>query len=153
MTLQEQALQIATAEIGHQEEPLGSNWGPHVQKYLASVGIKSPAYWCMGFVYWCFNEAAATLKVINPLPKTGHVLTCAGMASKLHKVSTPQPGDIFILDLGGGHGHTGIVNEVDGDLFTAVEGNSNDDGSRNGIEVCIPKQRKISSIKVFLRYL
>ncbi len=46
-------IQLATLELGHEEIPRGSNWGPHVQKYLLSVGLKFPASWCMAFVYWC----------------------------------------------------------------------------------------------------
>jgi hypothetical protein len=32
--------------------------------------------------------------------------------------------------------HTGIVIEVGSDSFKAIEGNTNDDGVRNGFEVC-----------------
>ena len=35
-------LSIARSQVGNQEMPKGSNWGKHVQKYLASVGITFP---------------------------------------------------------------------------------------------------------------
>ena len=58
-------LQIAQKEVGNKEIPEGSNWGVHVQKYLASVGIKVPASWCMAFVYWCCKEADANTQLIK----------------------------------------------------------------------------------------
>jgi hypothetical protein len=33
--------------------------------------------------------------------------------------------------------HTGIVSGFESELFTTIEGNTNDEGSRNGYEVCI----------------
>jgi hypothetical protein len=61
-------------------------------------------------------------------------------------------GDIFIMDFGGGKGHTGFVTQVIGDRIQTVEGNSNDEGSREGFEVCRkPGGRSISSCKGFLR--
>ncbi|MFI5324859.1 MAG: hypothetical protein ACHQ7H_01375 [Candidatus Rokuibacteriota bacterium] len=50
-----------------------------------------------------------------------------------------RPGMIFVLDSGGGAGHTG------GRLIT-VEGNTNDDGSREGIGVFQRHGRKIAAI-------
>ncbi|HYE59075.1 MAG TPA: CHAP domain-containing protein, partial [Rhodothermales bacterium] len=47
-------------------------------------------------------------------------------------VTQPEPGAIFFHDSGAGLGHCGIVEHVDGDLVTTVEGNSDDGGSREG---------------------
>jgi CHAP domain len=64
----------------------------------------------------------------------------------------PQVGDIFIMDFGGGHGHTGFVTKVYEGRIETLEGNSNADGSREGYEVCSkPNGRPISSIKGFIR--
>jgi hypothetical protein len=69
-----------------------------------------------------------------------------------HKEHTPQVGDIFIMDFGEGKGHTGFVADVVGDHIHTAEGNSNDDGEREGFEVCQKTGgRKISSIKGFIR--
>jgi hypothetical protein len=65
--LKDKALEIAKGEIGKCEIPKGSNWGPHVQVYLASVGIMEPASWCMAFVYWCFATASKAVSLQNPL--------------------------------------------------------------------------------------
>lgn len=146
------ALDIAKTQIGLEEIPRGSNWGINIKKYLASVGIDFPASWCMGFVYWCLNEAAKKKGVKNPLIKTGGVLNQWQNIPVSYKVKTPQPGDIFIMDFGQGHGHTGYVEKVDGNRIETVEGNSNADGSREGYEVCRkPHGRPISSIHGFIR--
>ena len=141
------ALAIAKTQLGQQEKPLGSNWGKPVQDYLKSVGITFPASWCMAFVYWCFNQAVNP----NPLIKTGGVLRAWNEADKKYRATDPQPGDIFIMDFGKGLGHTGIVEKVDTTFIYTIEGNSNDSGSREGIEVT-RKQRPRTKIKGYLRY-
>ena len=68
------------------------------------------------------------------------------------KVKDPQPGDIFIMDFGAGKGHTGFVSAVKGNRIETVEGNSNDEGSREGFEVCRkPGGRPMASIKGYIR--
>jgi len=151
MTLAERALRVAVYQLGNCEVPKGSNWGPAVEKYLKSVGINSPSPWCMGFVYWCVNEACKEMDLNNPLKKTGGVML-QWVGSKHLRVDKPMRGDIFIMDFGGGKGHTGFVTNVVGDRINTVEGNSNDEGSREGFEVCRkPGGRAISSCKGFLR--
>lgn len=151
-TLADKVLQIAINEIGKCEQPKGSNWGEDVKKYLASVGITFPASWCMSFVYWCTNEASKAQGVKNPLFKTGGVLMQWNKIPASMKHTTPQVGDIFIMDFGSGHGHTGFVTHVANGRIQTVEGNSNDEGSREGYEVCRkPGGRTIASCKGFIR--
>jgi len=146
------ALEIAKGEIGKQEIPRGSNWGPDVQKYLMSVKINFPASWCMAFMYWCMDNASHSLGVGNPMKRTGGVLDQWNSASDTKKVlMRPEPGDIFIMDFGKGLGHTGIVEKVEGDIIHTIEGNTNDTGSREGYEVC-RRTRQQEKIKGYLRY-
>lgn len=148
MSLQLQALEVAKTQLGKHEDPLGSNWGHPVQDYLHNVGIDFPASWCMAFVYWCFDQCGPG----NPLVKTAGVLHAWDNA-QAHKVTgEPQPGDIFIMDFGHGLGHTGIVEKVDATFVYTIDGNTNDSGSREGIEVC-RKQRPRAKIKGYLRYV
>jgi len=154
MTLALRALNVATYQLGNAEIPHGSNWGKHVEKYLKSVGIAVPAPWCMAFVYWCVNEACKEMNLPNPLKKTGSVMDQWNSSKQLRIIDKPQKGDIFIMDFGGGKGHTGFVTGVVGDKINTVEGNSNDEGSREGFEVCRkPGGRKISACKGFLRII
>jgi surface antigen len=152
-TLALDSLAVAKSQLGLEEIPRGSNWGVNVKKYLASVGIDFPASWCMSFVYWCVNEACKKRGIKNPLVPTGGVLNqWANVDAKMKATKGPQPGDIFIMDFGSGHGHTGFVESVNGDRINTVEGNSNADGSREGYEVCRkPNGRPVSSIKGFIR--
>lgn len=150
MSLSKKALEIAVTQIGQEEVPRGSNWGSPVKEYLASVGIKFAASWCMAFMYWCFKEASTQLNVPNTAIKTGGVLL-AWNKGKQYRVTDPQIGDVFIMDFGNGLGHTGIIEGIDGDTLHTIEGNSNDTGSREGFEVC-RKTRIKSKIKGYLRY-
>lgn len=140
-------IQTAITQIDYEESPRGSNWGPVVKKYLNSVGINSGAPWCMAFVYWCAKEAAVNEGVSNPLVKTGGVLKGWRNIDEKYKVKTPQAGDIFIMDFGKGLGHTGIIEKVTGTTLYTIEGNTNNDGSREGYAV-ERKTRKSTDKKI-----
>jgi hypothetical protein len=65
-----------------------------------------------------------------------------------------KPGMVFVIDSGGGHGHMGLIKQVDGDVLTTIEGNTNNDGSRDGIGVFERNGRTISHINLgFLNYV
>ncbi|WP_281233500.1 CHAP domain-containing protein [Flavobacterium gelatinilyticum] len=149
MRLSEKILQIAITQLGVQEAPKNSNAGPEVEKYLKSVGLGKGYSWCMAFVYWCAVEASKQTALPNTLFKTGGVLAMWNNRPLL-RVKTPQPGDIMILDYGKGLGHTGIVEKVAGTKVHTIEGNTNDEGSREGYEVC-RRVRELSKIKGFIR--
>ena len=150
--LAESALNLALADVGKQEEPRGTNWGTYVQGLLANVGIKFPAAWCCAFVYSKFKDAAGLTHVANPLPCTGGVLALWNK-SKANRQKEPHTGDVFIMDFGNGAGHTGFVEMVDAKYVYTVEGNSNDDGSREGYEVVRRKRlRSDARIKGYLRF-
>jgi len=113
--------------------------------------------WCAAFVYFCFAQASATRNLNNPVVRTAGVLDHwneAG-ARRIHRLSTEEcqnesslvtPGMIFIITTGGGHGHTGLVEEVRGLALTTIEGNTNAGGSREGIGVFRRTSRRVSDI-------
>jgi hypothetical protein len=150
----------ATDEVGTMEVPLGSNKGPRVKQYLNSVGLDEGYYWCAAFVYFCAEKASLKIGKTNPLVKTAGCLdhwnrtTANKIAAKDAKenVSLVKPGSIFIIDLGKGMGHTGIVTSREGGFINIIEGNSNPEGGSNGIGV-FQLQRKIANIqKGFILY-
>jgi len=164
--LMQKTLEIATSQIGVMEQPAGSNRGPQVDEYVRRVGLnpagKHP--WCVAFLFFCVDEAAKSLGRNNPMIKTGGVLDHWARAGaqgipRVTKAKAEQnpalvkPGHIFTIDTGGGQGHAGFVLQVtDGKLIT-VEGNTNDNGSREGIGVFRRQSRKIVSInKGFVDY-
>jgi hypothetical protein len=159
MTLYQKVLEIAITQIGVEEAPGHRNTGKEVEKYLASVGLQSGLPWCMAFAYWCYGESAKELGVANFLIRTGGVLHQWNEQQPIRKIvldkvlknpSIIKPGAIFIMDYGKGTGHTGIVEKIVGNLVHTIEGNTNDEGSREGYEVC-RRTRKLSSIKGFIQ--
>jgi hypothetical protein len=154
MTLQEKALEIAVTQLGVEEHPRGSNRGPQVDEYLKAAGL-DPATgsyaWCAAFVYWCFEQAAQSMARKNPLAKTAGVLDQWAKRKTAFRVATPQPGDIGIMDFGKGTGHMFIVEKAFLDHTDNIEGNSNDEGSRDGYEVC-RRSRLRAKVLGYLRF-
>lgn len=153
-------LEIAASQIGVMEIPPGSNRGPRVEQYLACAGCRPGDPWCASFVYWCFNEAAKSLNMKNPLARTGgcitHWLKTKGKkipaAEATQNPDSIRPGFVFIMDHGRGKGHTGIVRRVANGYMHTIEGNTNIAGSREGLGVAELK-RKINTINAgFIDY-
>lgn len=141
-------LAIAQAELaaGVAEDPPGSNWGPRIAEYLACVGVGTPAPWCAAFVSWCVLEAQVRLQQSFEVPITAytpHYLQSAGCEvlnnrkGMRHWLSPGQLALFYYPKLDGGRvGHIGIIEGDQGDgLVSVIEGNTNDDGSRLGVEV------------------
>lgn len=141
-------LEIAISQIGVEEDKLHTNHG-EATKYQDAVGLpKGGGYaWCQCLVFWCGLQAYGAN---NPVPKTAGVLDAWHKAKKkILKVDSTclniRPGYQGILDHGKGQGHTFIVEKVDADgTLHTIEGNSNDDGSRDGYEVCRLSKRKLT---------
>lgn len=155
MTLAEQALQFAIAEIGVHEDAAHTNRGQRVEQYLASVGLGPGYAWCMAFCYWCFVNAQQKLARTIPLPllKTGGTMFQYKSRKTRFGVMDPRPGDLAFWDHGKGTGHVAFVEHVDlkNDCITTVEGNTNDEGSREGFEVC-RRVRPMSGVLGYLRF-
>lgn len=152
-TIADLSLQIAATQVGVQEVPKGSNGGPEVNQYLKSVGLGPGYAWCMAFVYWTVNKAVLQLNLPHPLIKTAGVMTQWDQthARKLaNRASGVKPGDIFIMKFPHGTGHTGFVESIDNGMIHTIEGNTNEDGSREGYEVA-RRSRPISSIFGFIQ--
>ena len=125
------------------EVPPDSNKGPAVEGYLSRAGVAKGNPWCCAFVYWCFDEAAKKANRANPMLKTAHCMThwnkCTEKGAKrISKKDAEQnpgllkPGMIFIMDHGGGKGHTGLIEKVSGGMLTTIEGNTNASKTREG---------------------
>jgi hypothetical protein len=160
-----QVLRIAgNEEAKHvREVPVNSNRGPEVDAYLRRAGVSPGLSWCCAFVYWCFDEAALRLGRSNPMVKTAGCLDHwrrapehgARRVTKSNVAGDPgeiTPGMIFIVDHGGGLGHTGLIEKVAGGLLTTIEGNTDASLTREGGGV-YRLTRKIADInKGFIDY-
>lgn len=145
---------IETAEkyLGLHER--GVNRGPEIDAWLRACGVSPGNPWCMAFVQGVVAEAAQELGMPDPLkPDTAGVLDLWNRTPASRRVANTagQPGDIMIMDMGGGKGHTGIVTSYNNGSYFTIEGNTNTAGSREGDGV-YRKPRKASSIKGFVRY-
>lgn len=136
------ALRQAQGYVGQQEEPKGSNWGPFVKRCLELVNIGHPAPWCMAVMYRAFHEASILCGFPNICERTGHVLTFWNRSKErqiLKKDSTDKnilPGYLGVMDFGKNKGHVYMVERVEGRKVFTLEGNTNDEGSREGYEFC-----------------
>lgn len=130
------AKEIGFWERGVKEHPLGSNSGPRVDQYLASVGCPPGYDWCMAFVYWCYFKASTRLNLPNPAIRKASCTQVYNWAAANGKiVDEPQDGDVFLVKAGDGkYCHTGIVVRAGGRV-TTIEGNTCGLGSSDGIGV------------------
>lgn len=133
-------LQVANRHLEqHPREIGGQNMGPWVRYYTKGhEGVSWP--WCAAFVSSIIEQAFITIK----LPPYSFHYTCSCDMLMQHaikykrRVDKPYPGCIFIKrgNIAGDWTHTGLVLSVTPATFTTIEGNSNDKGSREGVEVC-----------------
>lgn len=120
----------------------GANAGPWVRLYMD--GNQGPEWaWCAGFVSYVVAQACLDLQMKVPVKKT---FSCDLLAADGQQRGSfvaaksgtkPGPGWIFLLNrTAGDWTHTGLVTSAGPTSFTTVEGNTNDEGSREGFEVC-----------------
>lgn len=129
----------------HPIEIGGQNCGPWVRLYMN--GNEGPAWpWCAGFATWVLRQAARTLGVAAPHP---YAFGCDFLAGKSQEndtfLSVNKPADFskvkpgylfFIRKAKNDWKHIGIVESIQGDAMTTIEGNTNDQGGAEGFEVC-----------------
>jgi len=97
--------QIGLGEIG------ANNTGVYVRKYL---GGKDNLPWCAGFISYCLKEAGIRLP---------YILRAKDYLNMGIKVDRPKPGDLAVFSRNGG-GHIGIIEKVDVNKITTIEGNT-----------------------------
>lgn len=143
------ALMVQYAQQHLAEHPLevgGQNRGPWVRLYMkGNEGKDWP--WCAGFACFVMGQAAETLNVPPPIKSDFGCDTLAIRAkaagcfiSGLHlsdPVNQLTPGSLFLhRKTSTDWTHTGIVTAVHAESFDTIEGNTNDNGDREGFEVC-----------------
>ena len=164
----EAVLTRAASQVGVLEKPKNSNSGPEVDEYLkrAGVPIDLPAQkkpWCCAFVYWCFDQAAHDAHRANPMVRTAGCLDHwtraesrrARRVEAARAVDDPgliAPGMIFIMDFGGGQGHTGLVERVSGGFLHTIEGNTDASRTREGGGVYRLTRKIVDVNKGFIDY-
>lgn len=125
-------LQVALQEHarGVMEVPNGSNRGPDIDKYLPQWAKTHPGpAWCCFFYSWVVRSALEAWPLGAQLGSCRTARQRAGAlglyAPKSQHPERPIPGDAFVMDRGGVHGHIGFVLRLSDDrkLINTVEGN------------------------------
>ncbi len=143
-------LTVAYAEqhlAQHPREAGGDNRGPWVRLYMD--GHDGHEWrWCAGFACFCLGQAARSLGVAPPFRKSFSCDTLAALAKAnglfldgdaADVAARVTPGSFFLVRRAGASdewSHTGLVAAAAADTVATIEGNTNDDGSANGYEVC-----------------
>ena len=122
----------------------GQNRGPWVRLYMKGNDGAEWA-WCAGFACFLMEQACKSKQV--PLPITSS-FSCDSLAASAKEQglflserrldrSIIKPGMFFLnRRTSTDWTHVGIVTEASEEVFMTIEGNTNDEGSREGYEVC-----------------
>lgn len=121
----EDVVHAARTQLGVRENPPGSNRNPY----------GPTAAWCSSFATAMWRKAGVQIPI---LPFSGDVYHWGernGHAYSKHALHEARPGDVLIFGTGPQNTststHIGIVEKVDGDRVTLIEGNSGDAVRRN----------------------
>lgn len=163
MTLPQAVLEVARAHLEqHPAEVGGDNKGPWVRLYMEG-NEGSEWRWCAGFV--CFALAQACRALGRPMPFK-RSFSCDKLAARAEAAGLLVPGEdiasgrmswsdmgpcsIFLVRrTSDDWSHTGFAFDGSGTSCATLEGNTNDDGSANGYEVCA-RSRSVAG-KDFIR--
>jgi hypothetical protein len=128
-------LTIARAYLTeHPREVGGNNRGPWVRTF--TDGFDGPAYlWCAYFMRHLSRQAGEPWaeRISSRCDTIGARAKADGRFS-----TTPHVGGLFLVRRDGAPGwrHTGLVTDAGPGWVTTIEGNANDEGTREGHEVC-----------------
>lgn len=146
---------IALKEVGVKE--VGNNGGPRIREYQAATWLEPGSWpWCAAFVCWCLRESLKVSPAAFKRPETAGAYDFENWARdnaakgvRLIKPATDsvREGDIVVYKFS----HIGIaVANESGGMVKTVEGNTDDDGGREGDGV-YRKTRKKPQIRSIIR--
>jgi hypothetical protein len=128
----------------HPREVGGQNLGPWVRLYMGGREGREFA-WCAGFACFVLEQACTAHGVLIPITPS---VSCDSLAASakangvfLAESATASgvlgPGSLFLSRrTSTDWTHIGIVTDVAQESFRTIEGNTNDEGSNEGFEVC-----------------
>lgn len=153
--------EIAAGYIGQTE--LKGNMGfkdPCFEDKMRAVGFQDTHAWCSYFQELVFKEAYPDKKELDKLFSASAVQTFKNFKEAGYLVSpTPQVDYLVIWQtMKAGKeqwtGHAGIVSKaIDNETFLSIEGNTNNDGSREGIKVCERTRKVIENVQNGLKVM
>lgn len=133
----------------HPIELGGDNRGPWVRLYMNGKE-GSEWYWCAGFVTFLLKQACTQAGIRMPIEGSFSCDSLAYQAKSANLFVSDaelKSGKVRWQDLGPipiflvrrtatDWTHTGFAFDGNGEAFSTIEGNTNDEGSHNGYEVC-----------------
>ena len=121
MATGDKVVEIALAEVGVTEVPLGSNRGPRVQQYQAPTELGGTGWpWCAAFVEWVWEKAGGIdTNVCNPSTWTMHT-----RARAMGLLGSPRPGAALIWP--GKHVEILVAPTATANVWHCVGGNVSD---------------------------
>jgi len=147
--------------LGTTEQPKGSNWGKDIKPMLASVGINFPAPWCAAYV------AIVLRNTSTPYPYSGFVPNWSRgvwkekvVFDKRKAARSVLPTEVRRGDIGtiyfsslNRDAHIFVILGVTpkGSLIT-IEGNTNEDGGREGYMVAV-RVRELWQVSKVIRLI
>ncbi|TMJ17786.1 MAG: hypothetical protein E6G94_01415 [Alphaproteobacteria bacterium] len=157
---------IAASQLGTQEDAKHTNAGAAIAKYQHDTNLGGQGWpWCAAFVDWCVHQflLVPANAAICAIPLANRPRTAAAFGLRTWGLDNncrifhpnnkdshglaPLAGDLVVFAFS----HCGIVSRnVDAHHFEAIEGNSNNDGSRDGYAV-VRKVRDITRVLCFVR--
>lgn len=141
--IQDKIVETAKKYVGKREIPNNQGFlDSTFQKKMQEVGWMKGHAWCSYFCELVWKEAYDDAKICSELSKLFNASATAtyknfSLAAGWTTSNKPVPGAIAIWRLGlDWKGHAAIVTEVvDKNTFKTIEGNTNAEGGREGIEV------------------
>ena len=122
----------------------GQNKGPWVRMYMKG-NHGQQWLWCAGFVSFILQQATESLSVQMPIPGSFSCDTLAAQAKSSgiflaeddarHR-EIPAGSLFLVRRTENDWSHVGIVEEANELYIRTIEGNTNDEGDREGYEVC-----------------
>ncbi len=109
-------------------------------RFAAKAGFPNHQAWCASFVVAVFKEAGLGSLITTPSPGVDQL--AAGFKRAKRWSEYPAIGAVVCFGKPSDLNHTGIVVAYDADTITTVEGNTNDDGSREGNGVYLKKRQR-----------
>jgi uncharacterized protein (TIGR02594 family) len=135
----ELVVELARRELGVREAG-GGNRGQDMARFGAAAGIGEGLPWCASFISYVYARAGIDTRS-DGVGGTAMALNFESQfqrAGAYHSFRSssrvPQSGDVVVFSRGApgsGQGHVGIVESVEGDRVTLIEGNSGDAVRRN----------------------
>jgi lysozyme family protein len=133
------------------------NSGPWVRLYM-NGNEGEDQLWCAGFVCFVVGQAAKAMGGAMPFRRqvgvdalvkdakdSGRFIDESRLPDGMTRRTRLRPGMIFVRRKSANDwNHTGIVTEIGSETFRTIEGNTNDEGSRDGVRVRDQSQSYIS---------